>query len=106
MITALFIVAIIGLPTLLKVQPHVMGQDFEFSSALLGVWLTLVIIAWSSVTKRFDPFELPTWISINTYFQIVVNVWLLQRDFTPVAPWLQQNYGRMSVRANALFAIA
>ena len=60
---------------------------------------------WSRRCGRFDPFELPTWISINTYGQIVVNVWLLQRDFVPAVPWLQNNYRSMTTLAVVLFGV-
>ncbi|MER2598614.1 MAG: hypothetical protein ABTQ73_03765 [Caldilineales bacterium] len=105
LVLVLLVGAVAVLPYALNLESHAMGRNFDLSSALLGIWLLLIILLWSLITGRFDPFEMPTWISINTYFQVIVNVWLLQRDFKPMAPWLQQHYATTSVQANLLFAV-
>jgi len=89
----------------LRIPGHVIGARFEIAAALLGVWLLGLIGFWAKRHKRFDPFEPPIWISLNIYFQIVMNVWLLQRDRVPWIPWLRSNYSTSMPLAVILFGI-
>lgn len=85
---------------------HALGGVFEMASAGLGMWLALIIIWWSKQRKKFDPFELPTWISLNAYGQVVLNVWLLQREKLPPLRFLwSQNYQALAAQAVLLIGV-
>jgi hypothetical protein len=53
----------------------------------------LIILLWARRQGRLDPFELPTYISINAYGQMILPTWLLNRDRVIPIPWLQVNPG-------------
>lgn len=76
-----------------KYKPHVLGAEFELASGGLGLWLLLIILLWAGRQGRLDPFELPTFISLNVYGQMILPTWLLIRDRIPVIPWLQSEPG-------------
>lgn len=80
-----------GLSALLG--PHALGAAFDIGAPLLGLWLGILIWLWARWRGKFDPFEPPTWISINLYIQVIANVWLLQRDEPSTIPWLADNPG-------------
>lgn len=88
-----------------KLTPHIFGEKFEWASAILGIWIALVIFLWSRYTQKFDPFEPPTWISINVYLQVILNVWLLQRDRIPGIPWLNSQLATIMPYTVLLFSI-
>ncbi len=71
--------------------PHALGAPFDIAAALLGLWLGILIWLWAHWRGKFDPFEPPTWISLNLYVQVVANVWLLQRDEPATIRWLVDN---------------
>lgn len=73
--------------------PHALGVAFDIGAPLLGLWLGILIWLWARRRGKFDPFEPPTWISLNLYIQVVANVWLLQRDEPSAIPWLADNPG-------------
>lgn len=70
---------------------HAFGSMFDIAAALLGLWLVILIWLWGRWRGKFDPFEPPIWFSINVYFQVVANVWLLQRDEPATIQWLANN---------------
>jgi hypothetical protein len=88
---ALVIIAVGHGKELLGVGPHKYGLGFELASAVLGVWLGILTIWWARLRGKFDLFEPPVWISFNVYGQVVLNVWLLQRDRLPTIPWVVDN---------------
>ena len=90
----------------ISLRAHALGGAFEVAAAGLGVWLTLIIIWWARQRGKFDPFELPVWISVNVYVQVVLNVWLLQRDWLPSTPWLRYGYQSKMVLAVLLFGVS
>lgn len=90
---------------MLSLPVHSYGAWFDVASAGLGVWLFLLIVAWARRTRRFDPFELPVWFSINIYVQVVMNIWLLQRDRISPIPWLSAGTPMMPL-AVLLFGVA
>jgi hypothetical protein len=74
-----------------KFTPHVYGLRFEWVAAGLGLWLIVLGYGWYRYTGRFDPFEPPSWISLNVYIQVVLNIWLLQRNELTGIPWVDAN---------------
>ena len=64
----------------LRVGAHSLGAAFELAAAGLGLLVAAVVVWWARRRGRFDPFEPPVWFSLNAYGQVVLNVWLLQRD--------------------------
>lgn len=90
---------------LLSLPVHAYGVWFDLACAGLGVWLFILIVAWARRMRRFDPFELPVWFSINIYVQVVLNIWLLQRDRISPIPWLYNNSAMLSL-AVVLFGAA
>lgn len=64
----------------LRLGAHNLGSSFELAAAGLGIMITAIILWWARRRRRFDPFELPVWFSANAYGQVVLNVWILQRD--------------------------
>lgn len=87
-----------------RVHPY--GIFFDLASAGLGIWLAILIGYWSKLQQRLDLFELPVWLSLNIYVQVVMNVWLLQRDRVSSIPWLRYyNYSSMPW-AVVLFGVA
>jgi len=95
-----------GVLRLPRISGHLIGPSFEITAALLGIWLLGLGVFWAKKHRRFDPFEPPIWFSLNIYLQIVMNVWLLQRDRLPWIPWLRNNYSTMMPLANILFGVA
>jgi len=95
-----------GIADVLSIQPHVYGLIFELTAAGLGVWLVILMLWWSRRWGKFDLFEPPVWISLNLYLQVVLNVWLLQRDRIPTIPWVRENYATAMPAAVVLFGIA
>ena len=79
---------------------------FELAAAGLGVWLGLLMYSWAQYRGKFDPFEPPNWISLNVYLQVVLNVWLLQRDHLPVAPWVYNRLEESTTLAVVLFFVS
>jgi hypothetical protein len=53
-----------------------------------GVWILLLIYIWWRKNGRLDIFELPVWFSLNVYFQMIFNVFVLQRDISLRSQWL------------------
>jgi hypothetical protein len=84
---------------LLDVHAHVLGFGFEIASAALGACLAFFILLWARRSGRLDPFEFPVWFSLNAYFQIVVNVWLFQRDQTIRSAWVGNDTDVLAVQA-------
>jgi len=66
----------------------------------------MLMLWWSWRRGKFDLFEPPVWISLNLYLQVVLNVWLLQRDRTPAIPWVRSNYATVIPLAVMLFGVA
>jgi hypothetical protein len=89
----------------IRLKVHVLGIGFELAAAGLGIWLAVLMLWWSRQRGRFDPFEFPIWFSLNVYVQVVLNVWLLQRDRLPYVPWLSDNYDRSMPLAVILFGV-
>jgi hypothetical protein len=98
-------VAVALRPTMVRIESHNLGGRFEVASAALGLWLIGIVVVWSRRRGRLDLFELPTWISINSYIQVILNVWLFQRDYQFLAPWLYASYETISVAVVALFGL-
>jgi hypothetical protein len=90
----------------LHLKVHAFGVGFEAAAASLGVWLAMLVVWWSRQRGKLDPFELPVWFSLNVYVQVVLNVWLLQRDRLPSIPWLGDNYSRSMPMAVILFGVS
>ena len=93
---AAFGAALVGIAMLVlgvKYQPHMLGAEFELASGVLGLWLVLIILLWAGRQGRLDPFELPTFISLNVYGQMILPTWLLIRDRISPIPWLQSDPG-------------
>lgn len=84
---------------------HVLGHSLDITSASLGVWLWLIVLWWTRQRKKFDPFEFPVWVSLNAYFQVVLNVWLFQRSIKLSSPWLKVNAGTMMTQAVVLIGV-
>jgi hypothetical protein len=84
---------------------HALGIRFEIAAAALGVWLGLLVIWWARRQGKLDPFEFPIWFSLNAYVQIVLNVWLLQRNSTVRSPWAAGDPGRWAVQVVLLLAV-
>jgi hypothetical protein len=84
-------------------QPHIFGVNFELASAFLGLWLAAIIAWWSRRRGRFDPFEPPTFISLNIYLQVVLNIWLLQRDIPSYVPWVRDHSSQLMPQAVLLY---
>ncbi len=61
---------------------------------------------WVHRQGKFDLFELPVWISLNIYIQVVLNVSLFQRDLKLTSPWLINNASAMAVKAIFLFGFS
>jgi hypothetical protein len=101
----LFVIFLIANASRLGLEEHVFGRGFEVAVAMLGICLVLVFIWWRHREGIFDLFEFPVWISINIYVQVVLNVWLLQRDRVPLVPWLRVNYESQMILAVLLFAV-
>jgi len=102
---AITLVLLIAATQAVKLPPHAYGVWFDAACAGLGLWLTILIVAWIKKTGRFDPFELPVWFSINIYVQVVMNIWLLQRDRVSAIPWLSNDTSMMPL-AVLLFGVA
>ena len=84
---------------------HVLGNSFDVVSAGLGVWLVLIMLWWARQRGKFDPFEFPVWFSLNAYVQVVLNVWLFQRDIKLSSPWLKSNADIMMTQAVLLIGV-
>jgi len=82
-----------------KTQPHILGLGFELAAGGLGFWLALIILLWARRQGRLDPFELPTFISLNVYGQMILPTWLLNRNSITPIPWLQSDPGRKMTMA-------
>ena len=88
------------------ISEHILGSGFDIAAAGLGVVLVSIIAWWAFQQRRFDLFELPIWFSLNAYGQIVLNVWLLQRDISLGSPWLFYDAGVMMVLAIGLIGVS
>ena len=55
-----------------------------------------MILYFSRRTRQIDIFEFPIWLSLNAYFQVVFNIWILQRDTKFFSPWLQSGYRQIA----------
>jgi len=95
-----------GIADVLSIQPHVYGLIFELTAAGLGVWLVILMLWWARRRGKFDLFEPPVWLSLNMYLQVVLNVWLLQRDKYAYIPWVRENYATVIPAAVVLFGVA
>lgn len=97
------VIAIFGQNTIVK--PHVYGLGFEVSCAGMGVWLACLMLLWSRYRGKFDPFEPPAWLSINIYVQVVLNVWILQRDKLSDITWVRAQATSIMPRVVLLFFV-
>lgn len=70
-------------------EVHSLGLGFEIVSHLYIIFSILVVIAWFAYRSRTDLFEYPVWFVVNFAAQVVFSVWLLQRNFEPRNPLLQ-----------------
>jgi hypothetical protein len=87
-------------------REHVLGLAFEVVAAGLGMWLSAVIVWWARQRGRLDLFELPVWISLNAYVQVILNVWLLQRDELPPILFLRSyDYQTLATQAVVLMGV-
>lgn len=87
-------------------SPHVLGVGFELAAAGLGVWLVLIVVWWVRRRGRLDLFELPVWISLNVYVQIILNTWFFRRDEVSRIPWVQTHHATVVPVAVLLFGVA
>lgn len=76
----LFILLLNSASSPIHVGSHRLGDAFELAAAGLGILVAGMIYWWARHRGRIDPFEAPIWFSLNAYGQVVLNVWLLQRD--------------------------
>jgi hypothetical protein len=88
-----------------SLRTHLYGISFELISFSLGLVLVIIIGAWVKLNQRFDPFEFPIWLSMNVYIQVIMNVWLLQRDRGSSIPWLINNPSTLTL-AVVLFGVS
>jgi len=87
---------------------HALGGGFEVASAGLGLWLAGIVLLWTLRQRRFELFDVMIWLSLNTYVQIIVNVWLLQRDKGPEAPvsfLISTDYQSLAMQAVLVFGV-
>ncbi|MCX6053863.1 MAG: hypothetical protein NTZ74_02915 [Chloroflexi bacterium] len=105
----LFVLALLILLFSLNISPFTIGQHglgtyFEVSVITLGIVLLTIILIWNRHRGYFDLFELPVWISISVYFQVLFPV-LLNPDFKIVIPWLNTSNNRLWGDTVVLFAV-
>jgi hypothetical protein len=82
---------------------HSLGNGFDIASFGLGVWLFVIIAWWTRYRGKFDLFELPIWLSLNCYIQVIVNVWLFQRNIKGASLWLKRgDYGTAATQVVVL----
>lgn len=80
-------------------QPHILGLGFDLASLGSGVWILLLIYIWWRKNGRLDIFELPVWFSLNVYFQMIFNIFVLQRDISLRSQWLTNSASHYFITA-------
>lgn len=82
------------------------GSGFAVGVPFLGIALFVVIWRWTIRQGRFDPFEFPTWFSLNLYLQVIVNIWLLGPSFNPDGPFMSaRNTAELAAKTLFLFSL-
>lgn len=85
-------------------NPHSIGVGFDVAAGVFTLWTGVMVFLWV-LGHHFNPFEIPVWFTINTLAQLVLNIWLLQRDFDTRSPWLNSDNTEDAMIAS-LFIIA
>lgn len=83
---------------------HSFGTFFDFACACMGCFILVLLYFWIKQQGHFDLFHFPTWISLNLFMQVVIPMWLLDRRFIVVIPWLRSDPGPKMVDAIILFS--
>ncbi len=91
MVVALFTLGSFGI---IKFTPHNFGLNFDLACIGLTVSIVIVLVIYYLDRKKFDFFEFPVWFTLNIYIQIILNVWLFQRDYRFYSPWLHKHSRR------------
>lgn len=87
-------------------KAHSLGGEFEFAALFTGIWLLIIGTGWLRQREQFDLFEPPVFISLIYYVQLVLNVWLLQRDWQSDSPWINtSNSPELALRVIFLICI-
>jgi hypothetical protein len=80
MVGGLFILLLNNAASPIRLGSHRLGDAFELAAAGLGILVAGMVYWWARRRGRLDPFDAPVWFSVNAYGQVVLNVWILQRD--------------------------
>lgn len=87
----------LGINKVIHIEPHDLGIQFDLLCIFLTITIVIVLVLYYLQRKRFDFFEFPVWFTLNIYIQVIINVWLLQRDYQFSSPWIT-NSGEVAIR--------
>lgn len=87
------------------IKVHIYGEEFELTCALSSLLMLGLILFSLNNNRRIDWFEPPIWYFIYTFSQVIMNVWLLQRDRQTNIPWLVMDTGSKMTLAVILFDV-
>jgi hypothetical protein len=88
----------------IDIQPHSLGLYFDLSCIILTIAILIIMVFYYLKKRRFDIFEFPVWFTLNIYFQVILNIWLFQRDYQFSSPWLQTAPQEFALRTVLLIA--
>ncbi len=93
----ILMIFLLGENGIIDIKPHAFGLQFDLLCVLLTISLVIILIVYYLKRKKIDLFEFPVWFSLNIYIQVILNVWLLQRDFQFYSPWTVYNPEKIAV---------
>ncbi len=75
----------------IRIIPHSFGIEFDLICIGITISIIAILIYYFLRKGKIDIFEFPIWFTLNIYIQVILNVWLVQRNIRFTSPWLQSN---------------